>query len=175
MTKNSQRSLIAITGLVTLIIGVAIGAWRIQLSVSVAPAQWIFGLSFPDSQGRATEMASLRGHLTVVNFWATWCPPCVEEMPELSLIHTEMSPKGIKVIGLAVDSPSNVREFSEKHKFSYPLLVAGASGTELAKRLGNSIDGLPYTALIDEKGIVLRKKAGRIREEELRSWISEVR
>lgn len=175
MTKNSQRSLIAITGLVTLIIGVAIGAWRIQPSVSVAPAQWIFDLSFPDPMGGATEMASLRGRLTVVNFWATWCPPCVEEMPELSLIHAEMSPKGIKVIGLAVDSPSNVREFAEKHKFSYPLLVAGASGTELAKRLGNSIDGLPYTALIDEKGIVLRKKAGRIREEELRSWISEVR
>ena len=175
MTKNSQRSLIAITGLLTLIIGVAIGALRIQPSVSVAPAQWIFDLSFPDPKGGATEMASLRGRLTVVNFWATWCPPCVEEMPELSLIHAEMSPKGIKVIGLAVDSPSNVREFAEKHKFSYPLLVAGASGTELAKRLGNSIDGLPYTALIDDKGIVLRKKAGRIREEELRSWISEVR
>jgi len=175
MTKNSRRSLIAITALITLIIGIAIGAWRIQPNVSVASAEWIFGLSFPNPNGEPTPMASARGRLTVVNFWATWCPPCVEEMPELSLIHAEMSSKNVKVVGLAVDSPSNVREFVEKHRFSYPLLVVGASGAELAKKLGNRIDGLPYTALVDEKGVVLKKKAGRIREEELRSWISEVR
>jgi peroxiredoxin len=94
-------------------------------------------------------------------------------MPELSRIHAEMSPKDIKIIGLAVDSPSNVREFAGKNSVSYPLLITGASGSELAKRLGNAIDALPYTVLIDEKGNVLRQKAGRIHEEELRKWIAE--
>ena len=96
-------------------------------------------------------------------------------MPELSLIHEEMSPKGVKVVGLAIDSPSAVRNFLETREFSYPLLITGASGSELGKRLGNSIEALPYTVLIDGKGNVIRQKLGRIREEELRSWVAELR
>ena len=173
---NRQRlSLFAAIALIATIVGVGVGFWRIQPNSAVAPAQWIFELSFPDPEGKAIPLRNVRGQLTVVNFWATWCPPCVEEMPELSRIHAEMSPKNIKVIGLAVDSPSNVREFTQKSSFSYPLLVTGGSGTELAKKLGNAIDALPYTVLIDEKGQVLKKKAGRIREEELRAWIAELR
>ena len=175
MSPNSRRSLIAITGLAMLIIGIALGSWRIKPKDEVPPAGWVFELSFPDPAGKEVRLADARGRLTVVNFWATWCPPCVEEMPELSRIHADLSPSNVKIVGLAVDSPSNVREFAKRYPVSYPLLVTGGSGTELAKRLGNAIDGLPYTVLIDEKGSVLRKKAGRIREEELRSWISEVR
>ena len=166
----------ALIGLIFAGLGASLGAKKFEPAPAADNAtQKLFALSLNDAQSKPQAIKQWQGKFLVVNFWATWCKPCVEEMPELSLIHAEMSPKGIKVIGLAVDSPSNVREFAEKHKFSYPLLVAGASGTELAKRLGNRIDGLPYTALIDDKGIVLRKKAGRIREEELRSWISEVR
>jgi thiol-disulfide isomerase/thioredoxin len=170
--KSNRKSIIAIVALVMLILGVAIGSWRIQPN-AVDPANWVFELSFPDPKGEATPLANTRGKLTVVNFWATWCPPCIEEMPELSRIHAEMSPKDIKIVGLAVDSPSNVREFLEKNSVSYPLLITGASGSELAKRLGNAIDALPYTVLIDEKGNVLKQKAGRIHEEELRKWIAE--
>ncbi len=173
--SNTRRSIIAITALVMLILGIAIGLWRINPKQVSTPAEWVFELSFPNPKGESTPMSSVRGKLTVVNFWATWCPPCVEEMPELSRVHAEMSPNGVKVIGLAVDSPSNVREFAEARPVSYPLLITGGSGTELAKKLGNAIDALPYTVLIDEKGRVIKQKAGRIREEELRSWISEVR
>jgi len=172
---NTRRSIIAITALVMIILGIAIGIWRINPNQVSTPAEWVFDLSFPNPKGEPTVMSSVRGRLTVVNFWATWCPPCVEEMPELSRVHAEMSSSGVKVIGLAVDSPSNVREFAETKPVSYPLLITGGSGTELAKKLGNAIDALPYTVLIDEKGRVIKQKAGRIREEELRSWISEVR
>ncbi|MEN9759876.1 MAG: Thiol-disulfide isomerase and thioredoxin [Pseudomonadota bacterium] len=173
---NRQRvSLFAAIALIATIVGVAVGLWRVSPNPSVAPAGWIFDLRFPNPSGEPIALEQVRGDLTVVNFWATWCPPCVEEMPELSRIHTEMSSKNIKVIGLAVDSPSNVREFTQKNTFSYPLLVTGGSGTELAKKLGNAIDALPYTVLIDQKGNVLKQKAGRIREEELRAWIAEVR
>lgn len=175
MNKN-RRSLLVAVGLITLIAGVAIGIWRIKPNPVSAPADWVFELSFPDPKGQPVQLSSVRGtDLTLVNFWATWCPPCIEEMPELSQFHSEMSSKGVKVVGLAVDSPSNVREFLTNKSFSYPLLITGGAGTELAKKMGNAIDALPYTVLIDEKNRIIKQKAGRIREEELKSWISEVR
>ena len=174
MTRQ-RLSLLLVIGVIATIIGLAVGVWRLKPSPVVASASWVFELSFPDAQGHPVPLSTVRGRLTVVNFWATWCPPCVDEMPELSRIHAEMSPNDIKIIGLAVDSPSNVRAFTAQHRFSYPLLITGGSGTELAKKLGNAMDALPYTVLIDEKGSVLKQKAGRIREEELKAWIAEVR
>jgi thiol-disulfide isomerase/thioredoxin len=171
----SRRTLLILVALIMLAAGIAIGMWRIKPQTNVAPAQWVFDLSFPDAEGKQIDMSAIRGKLTMINFWATWCPPCVEEMPELSRFHKEMSPTGVHVVGLAVDAPSNVREFLSSRQFSYPLLITGASGTELAKRLGNSLDALPYTVLIDDKGTVLKQKVGRIREEEMKSWISQVR
>jgi len=173
MTATSRRAFFIAIGLITLILGIAIGSWRIQPKPVVAPASWVFELSYPDAQGKTTALSDVRGRLTIVNFWATWCPPCIEEMPELSQVHSDLSPNNVKVIGLAIDSPSNVREFLESRSFSYPLLITGGSGTELARRLGNGIDALPYTVMIDEKGRVVKQKTGRIREEELRSWIKD--
>jgi thiol-disulfide isomerase/thioredoxin len=173
MNPNTRRSLFAITALVTLILGVAIGFWRYQPSPVTAPADWVFELDFPNTAGERVRLDSTRGRLTVVNFWATWCPPCIEEMPDLSRIHADLSPSNIKVIGLAIDSPSNVREFMSSRVFSYPLLITGAAGSEIARKLGNSIDALPYTVLIDEKGRVINQKTGRIHEDELRSWIKQ--
>jgi peroxiredoxin len=167
LSKKSKWSLLAAVGLILLIAGIAVGMLRLSPS-KVPAADWVFELSFPNPQGEAISLQDVRGRLTVVNFWATWCPPCVEEMPE-------MSPKDVKVLGLAIDSPSNVREFLKTRSLSYPLLVTGGSGSELAKRLGNSIEALPYTVLIDANGRVLKQKLGRIKEEELRNWIAEVR
>lgn len=170
-----KRTPLIVIALLALGLGIGLSIWRLSPKAVGLPAQWVFDLSFPDSKGEPVALSSVRGDLTVVNFWATWCPPCVEEMPELSSIHDEMSSKGVKVIGLAVDSPSAVRGFLETREFSYPLLVTGASGSELGKRLGNTSEALPYTVLIDEKGSVIKQKLGRIREEELKSWISELR
>jgi peroxiredoxin len=170
-----KRMPLILVALLAVGLGIGLSLWRLSPKPVELPAQWVFDLSFPDSKGQQVALSSVRGDLTVVNFWATWCPPCIEEMPELSSIHREMSPKGVKVVGLAVDSPSAVRGFLETREFSYPLLITGASGSELGKRLGNSIEALPYTVLIDEKGNVIKQKLGRIREEELRSWVSELR
>ncbi len=170
-----KRILLVLVALLAVTLGVGVSLWRLSPKEVAMPAQWVFDLSFPNSKGEQVALSSVRGELTVLNFWATWCPPCVEEMPELSLIHSEMSPKGVKVIGLAIDSPSAVRNFLESREFSYPLLITGASGGELGKRLGNAVEALPYTVLINEKGDVIKQKLGRIREEELRSWISQVR
>jgi peroxiredoxin len=94
-------------------------------------------------------------------------------MPELSSFYDKYHPKGVQLLGIAVDSPSNVREFLEERRFSYPLVVAGANGSELASRLGSRIDAFPYTVLVAPNGQVTQQKMGRIYEEELMKWVED--
>ncbi|RPH60461.1 MAG: TlpA family protein disulfide reductase, partial [Burkholderiales bacterium] len=119
------------------------GAWvasrRYSLgSADSAAIELLHGLTLPDAMGRPVALASLRNQPAVVNFWATWCPPCIEEMPELSDLAVEFGPSGLHIVGIGIDSPSNIRQFSETTPMGYPLLVAGTSGLELVRRLGNS-------------------------------------
>jgi thiol-disulfide isomerase/thioredoxin len=155
-------------------VGVGLGLWRQSPKSLAEPAGWVFDIQLQkaaQARGELLALAEFRGEPLVVNFWATWCPPCVEEMPELSSFYDKYQPKGIELLGIAVDSPSNVREFLEERQFSYPLVVAGANGTELARRLGSRIDAFPYTVLIAPDGQVVRHKMGRIYEEELIKWV----
>ncbi len=121
----------------------------------------LYSQTLPDARDVATPIASLKGRPLVVNFWATWCPPCVEEMPELSALQAELSGAGVQVIGIGVDSASNIRQFASTRDFAYPLLVAGAAGIELSRRLGNGAGGLPFTVVIDANGQVVARMLGR--------------
>ena len=125
------------------------------------------GFSFKDVKGSDFPLSQLAGKTVVLNFWASWCPPCVEEMPELDAIYPDLQKINIEMVGIGIDSPSNIREFLQNRKFSYPLLVAGAGGSELATALGNSGGALPFTVILDGKGAVLYKKLGRITGEEI--------
>lgn len=172
---RSRWSLLIALGMIALIAGIGLGISRLKPATPTAPADWVFELRFPDAQGNPVGLDTVRGRYTVVNFWATWCPPCIEEMPELSRFHEQFSSRNIKVIGLAVDSPSNVREFLSKRSFSYPLLVTGGAGSELAKKLGNSVEALPYTVMIDENSRVINQKVGKLSEKDLLSWTTQLR
>lgn len=157
-----------------LVAGIAAGIWR-YLPEPAPRADWFFLLEAPNAAGEKQRLADHRGRITVVNFWATWCPPCIEEMPELARFHTELAASGVKVIGIAVDSPSSVREFLAQRPVSYPSFTLGATGSELARRLGAPADALPFTALITENGEVARQKMGKITGEELRKWVNELK
>jgi thiol-disulfide isomerase/thioredoxin len=157
-------------------VGVGLSYWRHSPKQLAEPAGWVFDLQLQkaaQARGELLALAEFRGKPLVVNFWATWCPPCVEEMPELSAFYDKYKPKGVQLLGIAVDSPSNVREFLEERQFSYPLVVAGANGSELASRLGSRIDAFPYTVLIAPNGQVVQQKMGRIYEEELIKWVED--
>jgi thiol-disulfide isomerase/thioredoxin len=129
------------------------------------------GQTFNTPDGPSLDLGALEGKVTILNFWATWCPPCVEEMPELDALYLELKPKNIELIGIAVDSPANVTEFLQKTKVSYPIVLAGLGGTELGKKFGNQQGGLPYTVVLDEKGKVLLTKAGRIQMQTIRDTL----
>lgn len=116
-------------------------------------------------------MSQWRGRLLVVNFWATWCAPCVEEMPELQKVQHDYASRGVAVIGLGIDNAAAIRRFRDEQQIALPLLVAGAGGSEIARQFGNPSGALPYTVLIDRDGRIVQARLGRIREQELRSWL----
>ncbi len=125
-------------------------------------------VSLPDSAGKPIEMSRFAGRPLVVNFWATWCPPCVEEMPELSALYKERKAKGLQMIGIGIDSAAKVADFAARSPVSYPLVVAGLSGTELARAFGNTTGGLPFTVLIDRHGRIAQRIPGRVKIDALR-------
>ncbi|MCG2583439.1 TlpA disulfide reductase family protein [Massilia sp. TS11] len=122
-----------------------------------------------DPAGQAQSLARFKGKPMIVNFWATWCAPCVKEMPELSGLAAELAPKGVQVLGIGIDSPSNIREFLVKTKVSYPIFVAGLEGTELSRQFGNKQGGLPFTVLVGADGKVRKTYLGALKFEQLRA------
>lgn len=115
---------------------------------------------FDTPQGTPLAWSALKGRPIVLNFWATWCPPCVKEMPELDRFQREFAAKGWKVVGLAIDGPTPVREFLAKVQVGFDIGLAGFGGTELAQTLGNTVGGLPFTVLIDAQGRVRHRLMG---------------
>jgi thiol-disulfide isomerase/thioredoxin len=128
----------------------------------------LFALQLSDSHGKPVALAQYKGKPLVLNFWATWCPPCVDEMPELNALQQELGSDKIRIVGIGIDSPSNIADFADKQKISYPLLVAGMGGTELSRRLGNKAGGLPFTVLIDAQGRARQQYLGRLKMDALR-------
>jgi thiol-disulfide isomerase/thioredoxin len=127
---------------------------------------------FPTPGGGELVMQSLRGKPLLINFWATWCPPCVEELPLLDRFYRENAANGWQVIGLAIDNPAAVRGFLGKMPLSFPIGLAGLGGSELGKSLGNLAGGLPFTVVIGSKGAVLHRKMGKVSVADLALWRS---
>jgi thiol-disulfide isomerase/thioredoxin len=158
-------------------------SWRPQLHPALRPAaataaadpavQRFFALNLDDADGRHRPLSEWRGKLLVVNFWATWCTPCVEEMPLLQRVADQYSARNVAVIGIGVDDADKVREFRGKLSIRFPLLVAGFDGMDLARQLGDPEPVLPYTALVSPSGRVVEQQSGRLKDSELRGWLVE--
>ncbi len=129
--------------------------------VGISTAE-LFTTTLPDENGVPQALTQWQGKIIVLNFWATWCPPCREEMPELSELNTEYQDKNVIVIGIALDEISLIKEFNAENKMSYPLLSAEDTGGNLAANLGNNKSALPYTVIIKPDGTVANTYFGRI-------------
>lgn len=138
------------------------------------PVDAFWGLSFEMPAGGTLTMASLQGKPLLLNFWATWCKPCVREMPEIDRFYRDHAAKGWQVVGLAIDSPTPVREFLTKVPVGFPIGLAGLEGTELVRQLGNERGGLPFSLAFDRQARVAHRKLGETSYAELAGWAREI-
>lgn len=171
--RHSKRLFLGITlALIALAAGVYVGIGTREarsLATSVPPeviAQ-LFATRLDDAEGKPVSFAQWHGKTLIVNFWATWCPPCREEMPAFSRLQTKYGANGVQFVGIALDTSDNVKAFSSKHPVSYPLPIANSDTSELTRRLGNSQLALPYSVILGPGGEVLMTRLGRVSESEL--------
>ena len=150
------------------------GAWRQHMAAGSGGGERIqaafWGQKFDRPEGGELLAEQLRGKPLLINFWATWCPPCVEEMPMIDAFYREHAANGVQVIGLAIDQPSSVRKFLSKTPVGYPIGLAGLQGTELVKSMGNTQGGLPFSLMVDADGTVAARKMGKLDSTDLQAW-----
>ena len=170
----SRRNLILAAGAAAAVAGVGLAMWRFQpRNVPESAHHPLWSLQFETPTGNVLDMVKFKGKPLILNFWATWCPPCIEELPMIDAFWREQTAKGHQVLALAIDQPSAVLKFLAQKPLGFPVGMAGLEGTELAKSLGNSAGGLPFTVFFKADGSIWRQKMGKLVPEDLSQWALE--
>jgi thiol-disulfide isomerase/thioredoxin len=177
MTMNANRRTAMYAGVAALaaIAGAGV-AWKRQAGqvsgdIAADAMQAFWSAEFDTPAGESLPMTIFQGHPLVINFWATWCTPCIEEMPLIDAFFHENKEKGWQVLGLAIDQPSRVRQFLSQFPVRYKIGLAGLNGTELAKQLGNDVGGLPFTVVLNGQGRLIQRKVGKLTPNDIEKWV----
>lgn len=168
--------------LLALLIAFGLAAWigvdaaRTSAPVAAHPAQaaavaQIAALTLPDLAGKPQPLAQWQGQVRVINYWATWCRPCRDEMPAFSHLHDMYRDRGVIFIGISIDEPEKIRGFLQEVPVTYPLLVAGPDSLAPTAELGNGPQGLPFTLVLGRDGQALAMRLGRYDEAALQRVI----
>lgn len=169
--------ILGVVGLAALVAGVYFG--RLGLVGGPAPMapsaqSALLGVVLPDADGKEQRLDQWRGKVIVVNFWATWCAPCREEMPEFVRAQDEFGAKGLQFVGIAVDQADKVRQFTTEIGLNYPSLIGGFGAMELSKSLGNSVMALPFSVVFDRQGNVAHTQLGVLKPQKLDAIVRQL-
>jgi thiol-disulfide isomerase/thioredoxin len=170
----NRRLLLSATAATAAAVGAGVALWRIQVPegpAAMAPNEGFWSTQWDTPQGPRLAMESFRGRPLLVNFWATWCTPCVEELPLINDFYRQNMTNGWQVLGLAVDKLIPVQSFLEKMPLNFPIGMAGVTGAELARSLGNLAGGLPFSVVLNSDGMVVQRKLGRLIPADLAAWL----
>lgn len=172
----ARRGVLVGAGLLALLGGIGL-AWRRYQTEAASPeaADLVWRQEVLTPSGAKMPLVSLRGRPLLINFWATWCPPCVKEMPELDAFAKAHSAQGWQVLGLAVDQSEAVKQFLTQTPVSFPIGIVGVDGLSLVRALGNPSGGLPYSVLFNAQGQIVQQKMGATTAAELTQWAAAIR
>lgn len=168
-TTTRRRWLLGVAGVAALGAGVGWRLWR-EGTGAPAPADDFWSQELPTPSGALLPLRSLRGRPVMVNFWATWCPPCVKEMPELDRFAREYGRRGWQVLGVAIDQPEAVQTFLQRTPVGFPIVLAGNEGLGWVQKLGNPGGGLPFTVQFSAEGLPVRHHVGPTTMDQLAQW-----
>lgn len=176
-TPQRRYLLAAGVGLAAAVAGAG-GAWwqankasSKQVEPVIGALEDIWNMQFDTPDDGKLAMQTLRGKPLLVNFWATWCPPCVDELPLLESFYRQHKRKSMQIVGLAADKPEAVRAFLKKLPLTFPIGITDLSGIALSKSWGNLAGGLPFSVMLAANGQVMQRKMGKLNEDDLKIWL----
>ena len=145
------------------LVAIPAGLWVAQTVFSPAPAQAkTLDFSLPDMQGKMHNLSGWRNKVVVLNFWATWCPPCREEIPEFIKLQNTYGSAGVQVIGVALDNLEDVKEFYKTEGMNYPVLIGEQNAFNIMADFGETTGSLPYTVVLNTDGKIVAHKLGAL-------------
>lgn len=127
-----------------------------------------------DIEGNLRNIKDWDGQIVLLNFWATWCPPCLKEIPDFIEVQQQLENRGFQIIGIAVDNEDDVRDFAAEMAINYPIMAGEMEAIELSQKYGNSIGGLPFSAIIDRNGKITHTITGELSKDRLISILKQL-
>jgi len=124
-------------------------------------------INLPDSAGKQRSISEWQGKIQIINFWATWCPPCLKEIPEFIKLQAEYQDKNVQFIGIAIEDQAAVEQYLKTTQVNYPMLIAGDEGISLSQQLGNIVNAVPFTLIVNQQGQIIHRQPGELSNEKI--------
>ena len=166
--NNSTKVLLLLVAAAAFVAGMVINSGKVSSQIDT---QALLTARLLDPGDQAIAVESQLGQLTLVNFWASWCAPCRDEMPIFEAMYRQSHNRGFQVLGIAIDNPEKAQPMLDSMDITYPILYAEQTGMQVMESAGNPQGLLPYSLLLNGEGQVLDQVLGKIDERQIQEWL----